>query len=382
MVFTVMLPCFILDKILGSPVLQSYSMVMWAIGLGFSFILLGALIGLIVGRIIGLERGTGMRTFALTAGCQNFGFTAAPVAEILWGPGILGLLFVHNIGVELAMWSVGVMMMSGDRRISWRRLLNGPIIAVIIGLSLVALDLDSSVTGPFRKAMSLMGAGALFIEDARNPANRISPAFLEAFEKPWKLTAQVPYSCLGPQLSALIERAFVNGLHDPALRPSALEWEDALVQTADLMHPCANSTCPAASFVVHAGQHSCPFCGTQLPAPVLLAHSYFDRGNGAFAASGRVKILHHHAAIHSWHIRPEFAANEHASAAQAQRQAYLVREHSQIWLMNEAIADLRDIGAQTDVAPGQPVALKPGQKLLLSRANPAQLWLIDEIKAA
>ena len=159
-VFTVMLPCFILDKILGSPVLQSYSMVMWAIGLGFSFILLGALIGLIVGRIIGLERGTGMRTFALTAGCQNFGFTAAPVAEILWGPGILGLLFVHNIGVELAMWSVGVMMMSGDRRISWRRLLNGPIIAVIIGLSLVALDLDSSVTGPFRKAMSLMGAGA------------------------------------------------------------------------------------------------------------------------------------------------------------------------------------------------------------------------------
>ena len=51
-------------------------------------------------------------------------------------------------------------MMSGDRRISWRRLLNGPIIAVIIGLSLVALDLDSSVTGPFRKAMSLMGAGA------------------------------------------------------------------------------------------------------------------------------------------------------------------------------------------------------------------------------
>ena len=184
------------------------------------------------------------------------------------------------------------------------------------------------------------------------------------------------------QLSALIERAFVAGLHDPGLRPSAAEWEDALVQTADLMHPCANTNCPAGSFVVSANQLSCPFCGAHLPAPVLLAHHYFDRGNGAFAASGRVKILHHHAAIHSWHVRPELAANEHASSAQAQRQAYLVREHSQIWLMNEAIADLRDISAQTDIAPGQPVALKPGQKLLLSRASPAQLWLIDEIKAA
>ncbi len=159
-VFTVMLPCFILDKILGSAVLQSGSVVMWAVGLGFGLILLGILIGWIVGRWIGLERGTGMRTFALSAGCQNFGFTAAPVAEILWGTGILGLLFVHNIGVELAIWSVGVMMMSGDRGISWRRLLNGPIIAVVIGLILVALKLDGSVTGPVRKAMSMMGVGA------------------------------------------------------------------------------------------------------------------------------------------------------------------------------------------------------------------------------
>ena len=186
---------------------------------------------------------------------------------------------------------------------------------------------------------------------------------------------------MGPQLSSLIERAFVDGLHDPGLRPSALEWEDALVQTADLMHPCANSACPAGSFVVSARQLCCPFCDTHLPAPVLLAHSYFDRGGGAFAASGRIKILHHHAAVHSWHVRPEQVANEHANSAQAQRQAYLARADSQTWLINESIGDLRDIGAQNDIAPGQSVALKPGQKLLLSRVSPAQLWLIDEIKA-
>jgi hypothetical protein len=158
--FTVMLPCFILDKILGSSILKSGSAVTWAIMSGFGFIIAGILIGLVVGRLMGLERGNGMRTFALASGCQNFGFTAAPVVETLWGGSALALLFVHNIGVEIAMWSVGVMMMSGERGMKWRRLINGPIIAVAIGLLLVALDLDDQFTGPARKAMSMIGVGA------------------------------------------------------------------------------------------------------------------------------------------------------------------------------------------------------------------------------
>ena len=158
--FTVMLPCFILDKILGSSILKSGSAVTWAIMSGFGFIIAGILIGLVVGRLMGLERGNGMRTFALASGCQNFGFTAAPVVETLWGGSALALLFVHNIGVEIAMWSVGVMMMSGERGMKWRRLINGPIIAVAIGLLLVSLNLDDQFTGPARKAMSMIGVGA------------------------------------------------------------------------------------------------------------------------------------------------------------------------------------------------------------------------------
>ncbi len=160
LVYRVMLPCFMLDKILGSTVIKSGSVVVWSIFLGFGLIMVAILIGLAVGRLLGLERGTGMRTFALSSGCQNFGFTAAPVVEILWGSGALALLFVHNIGVEMAMWSVGVMMMSGERTFSWRRLINGPVIAVTIGLTLVALGLDDQVTGSFRKGMSMIGVGA------------------------------------------------------------------------------------------------------------------------------------------------------------------------------------------------------------------------------
>lgn len=159
-VYTVMLPCYILDKILGSDVLKSSTVVLSSIGLGFGLIIVGVAIGAVVGKIIGLERGSGIRTFALSAGSQNFGFTAAPVVEILWSTGALAVLFIHNIGVELALWSVGVMIMSGERGLRWRKLLNGPVFAVIIGLILVSLGLDDAFTGPARKAMSMLGLGA------------------------------------------------------------------------------------------------------------------------------------------------------------------------------------------------------------------------------
>ena len=159
-VFSVMMPCFILDRILGSTVLKSGSVVIYSILIGFGIILAGILIGVVVARLMGLERGSGLRTFALSAGCQNYGFTAAPVIESLWGGSALALMFVHNIGVEAALWSVGIMMMSGERKIKWHQLFNGPIVAVTLGLLLVFLGWDDQMIGPARKAVSMIGVGA------------------------------------------------------------------------------------------------------------------------------------------------------------------------------------------------------------------------------
>ncbi len=159
-VYYVMLPCFMLDKILGAEVLRSGAAVTSAMALGTGMILGGMGIAWMVSKCIGLHRGTGMRTFTIAAGCQNFGFTAVPVLEILWGSGALAMVFVHNLGVEIAIWSVGVMVMSGERGFPWRKLLNGPIIAVSVGLLLVLLDLDGAVTGPARKVISQLGVGA------------------------------------------------------------------------------------------------------------------------------------------------------------------------------------------------------------------------------
>src|SRR5262249_3390183 len=60
-----------------------------------------------------------------------------------------------------------------------------------------------------------MGTSALFIEHPTDTSNQVPDL-------------SVKYSQLGPYLPPLIERAFVAGLHQPANRPGAHEWENAL----------------------------------------------------------------------------------------------------------------------------------------------------------
>ncbi|MES2981661.1 MAG: AEC family transporter [Verrucomicrobiota bacterium] len=184
-IFWVMAPCFILDRMLGAVILRDSSTLATGIGLGFSLIIAGIGIGYLVGKAIGLAPGNGMRTFALASGCQNYGYTAVPVVEILWGTSAVAVLFVHNIGVEIAIWSFGVMLLSGDRKMNWKRMINGPIIAVGIGLILVLLHIDHKVTGSPRDIISMIGIAAFPLALVMTGASMMD---LVGTEKPsWKI---------------------------------------------------------------------------------------------------------------------------------------------------------------------------------------------------
>lgn len=161
LVFNVLMPCLILDKILGNDAVRGGPVVVWSIAMGFVFIGVGLATGYGIGRLIGLERGSGLRTFALSSGCQNFGFTAAPVIEALWGGGALAVMFLHNIGVEVAIWTLGLMLVSGATGVPWRKLLNGPLIAVAVAMLCVATGLDRFIIGPPREMMSMLGVAAI-----------------------------------------------------------------------------------------------------------------------------------------------------------------------------------------------------------------------------
>lgn len=169
LVFHVLYPCFIVDKILGNDVVRDLSAVAWGIGVGFSVPVIGMGLAWLAASLLRYEKGNGKRTFALTAGIQNFGYTAIPVVELMWaGGGAMAMLFVHNLGVEIAIWSIGVMLISGQRQVPWKRLINGPLVAVVVGLLLVAIDWDGmrltadgdAEPGVLRQTMGWLGAGA------------------------------------------------------------------------------------------------------------------------------------------------------------------------------------------------------------------------------
>jgi predicted permease len=73
------------------------------------------------------------------------------------------------------------MMMSGERGFPWRKLLNGPIIAVSVGLLLVGCRLDGWLTGAPRVAIGQLGMGAFPIAIMITGATMVS---LSALEKP------------------------------------------------------------------------------------------------------------------------------------------------------------------------------------------------------
>lgn len=129
-------PCLILDRVIGNERLQEPAAVAGAAGLGFGLVALSMLLCMLAARLFGLRKGEGRRTFGLAAGLQNYGFVALPVIDALFNRETVGVMFVFNIGVELAMWTVGVGMLTGLRNAPLRLILSPPLIAILFGLSL------------------------------------------------------------------------------------------------------------------------------------------------------------------------------------------------------------------------------------------------------
>jgi malate permease and related proteins len=58
---------------------------------------------------------------------------------MLFGQETVGVLFVHNLGVELVLWMIGVMVLTGRRaQAGLRQIVNAPLVAMLLALSLNA----------------------------------------------------------------------------------------------------------------------------------------------------------------------------------------------------------------------------------------------------
>ena len=161
----VLLPAYIADRIIEGPRLESL-MVAWApASLGFGATVVGFLIGWVVakglGRSIGLESDSKQRAFALCVGVCNYGYIPFPLAEIFYEDALVDLI-LHNVGVNLALWSVGIAIISGGGEGGLKKaLLNPPFCAVIVATLLAQARLDQWVPAPILTAVGTLGDCAI-----------------------------------------------------------------------------------------------------------------------------------------------------------------------------------------------------------------------------
>jgi len=154
-------PCLVLDAALGNAALKQWGNLLLAPAVGFGTVALGLAVAAACKHLHGLETPPARRTFAVTVGIYNYGYVPLPLALMLYGEETAGVLFVHNVGVELAMWTLGVMAFTGGSVRDWRRIINAPLIAIALALAINGLGLSGHVPGVVRTMLHWLGQCAI-----------------------------------------------------------------------------------------------------------------------------------------------------------------------------------------------------------------------------
>lgn len=134
-VINLCMPCLIFESVTGNAALRDAENILLPPLVGFVMSAVSMGVAFQFGKLLGLTTGTGLRTFALAAGLANYGYLPLPIMAAMFGPESRGVLLVHNIGVEAAIWTVGVLVLSGlSLREGWRRLLSPVVVTLAVSV--------------------------------------------------------------------------------------------------------------------------------------------------------------------------------------------------------------------------------------------------------
>ncbi len=181
MTVNVLLPCLALDVIVGNEALLEPRNLLLPPLAGFAVVAVGYAVSYFLSGWCGSLNGMGRRTFAFTAGIQNYGYIPVPLVLAMFGAETTGVLFGFCLGVDLCLWTVGIVLLGGFRGwSSLRRAVNVPVVAILFALTLNLLGAGDWMPGWIQRTWEMLGAcgvplallltGAVFA-DLAVPAN-------------------------------------------------------------------------------------------------------------------------------------------------------------------------------------------------------------------
>ncbi|MCG3769795.1 MAG: hypothetical protein JW384_00926 [Nitrosomonadaceae bacterium] len=219
----------------------------------------------------------------------------------------------------------------------------------------------------------MMGSAALFVEHPTNKANRVKPDQVGKAQQPWGDPTRMPFTITGPYLSDLFRKAFIDGLHDPQKRPTASDWENAIIKTVDLVQPCSKK-CEMGWYVFdNTTKPCCPHCGNPYQGKLPVLNLYSSRQGGKYIPDNHRVMVWDGQSLFPWHANRFVFPGEKLSADQKKRVGYF-RLHSGEWfLVNTGLPQMYDAITKKVVPIGEKVKLIDGGQVLLSREDGGRL---------
>lgn len=218
-----------------------------------------------------------------------------------------------------------------------------------------------------------MGAKALFVEHHKDANNRVRADQLTKAQLPWGDPGKMPFTIAGPLLAELFRKAFVDGLHDPQLRPTADEWENALVRTIDLVQPCS-AKCDMGWYVFdNSTKPRCPLCGAPYKGKLPMLNLYSSRHSGSYQPDNHRVMVWDGQSLFPWHVSRMIFPNEKLTPDQKKRVGYFQLHQGDWYLVNQGMPQMHDLATKSDVPIGGNVKLKDGGQILLSREEGGRL---------
>lgn len=159
----ILYPALIVNSMLKNPALDDLANIFLPPIMGFTSVLIGLGLGFLFYRMANLSSEKEKKSYLLSNAINNYGFLPIPLILALYNRETLGVLFVHNIGVDAAIWSVGILVISSKLSIkdSLKKLVNAPLCTIAASVSLTYFDLDEQMPAFVFKTTSLLGQAAI-----------------------------------------------------------------------------------------------------------------------------------------------------------------------------------------------------------------------------
>ena len=144
-----LIPCLIIDSILGNTALLELRNLLSAPLLGIGSLVIGLAVGWYTSSLAGVsapEDAKKRRSYAVSVGFYNCSYIPFPLALALYDKETVGVLFVFNTGIEVCVWSIIVSILGGySLSCNWRKIFNVPLIAIIFALALNFLGIGEHI---------------------------------------------------------------------------------------------------------------------------------------------------------------------------------------------------------------------------------------------